>query len=63
MREGVIDNLQYQRLWMPINKKKSEIMAEVIRFERDTLKEMFPDFTVSAYDVKRFLEEKDDERK
>jgi len=63
MREGVIDNLQYQRLWMPINKEKKEIMAEVIRFERDTLRGMFPDFTVSVSDVKQFLEETDNGRK
>lgn len=63
MHEGVIDNLQYQRLWMPVNKQKNGIMAEVIRFERDTLRGMFPDFTVSVSDVKQFLEETDNGRK
>ena len=55
MREGVIDNLQYQRLWMPIHKEKNEIQAELVRFEQNTLREMFPDFSVSASEVERFL--------
>lgn len=57
MREGVINNLQYQRLWMPIHKKKKEIQAELLRFEQNILREMFPDFSVSASEVERFLKE------
>ena len=59
MREGVIDNLQYQRLWMPIHKEKNEIQAELVRFEQETLREMFPDFSVSASEVERFLKGED----
>ena len=59
MREGVIDNLQYQRLWMPIHKEKNEIQAELVRFEQETLREMFPDFSVSASEVGRFLKGED----
>jgi hypothetical protein len=55
MREGVIDNLQYQRLWKPIHKEKKEIQAELVRFEQNTLREMIPDFSVSASEVERFL--------
>lgn len=59
MREGVIDNLQYQRLWMPIHKEKNDIQAELVRFERDTLKEIIPEFCVSAVEVERFLKGED----
>ena len=59
MREGIIDNRQYQRLWMPIHKEKDNIQNDVSRFEQDTLREMFPDFSVSVCDVERFLKGED----
>lgn len=59
MREGVIDNLQYQRLWMPIHKEKNEIQAELVRFKSETLRKMFPDIPVSASEVERFLKGED----
>jgi len=59
MREGIIDNLKYQRLWMPIHKEKDEIQAELVRFECETLREMFPDFSVSVSEVEQFLNGED----
>ena len=58
MREGEIDHLQYQRLWMPIHKEKNNIQADLRMYEMETLHEIVPDFFVSAYDVEQFLKEK-----
>ena len=59
MREGVIDHLQYQRLWTPIHKEKDNIQLALMMYEHETLRKIIPDIMASVHDVEEYLKEKD----
>ena len=59
MKEGEIDNIQFQKLWMPLNKEKANILIDLNRFAYDSLREIVPEMTLSLYDVKNLLDEED----
>lgn len=57
LKEGKIDNIQYQREWMPLHKEKDSLTYEFNKFVDDKLRLLFPDERISLYEeVKDFLE-------
>lgn len=56
MKSGEIDNLQYQKLWMPLHKEKGQIVGEMNRFVDDALHTLYPDDRITLSEVKDFIE-------
>ena len=56
MKSGEIDNLQYQKLWMPLGKEKGRIVGEMNQFVNEALRTLYPDDTITLSEVKDFLE-------
>lgn len=56
LREGEIDNIQYQRLWMPIHKEKDNLIFEVNHFVSETLRTLYPNDSITLTEVRDFLD-------
>lgn len=62
MKSGEIDNLQYQKLWMPLGKEKGRIVGEMNQFVNEALRTLYPDDTITLSEVRNFLEQYDEAR-
>lgn len=56
MKSGEIDNLQYQKLWMPFHKEKKQIVGEMNHFVYNALHTLYPDDRITLSEVKDFIE-------
>ena len=56
MKSGEIDNLQYQKLWMPFHKEKKQIVGEMNHFVYNALHTLYPDDSIRLSEVKDFIE-------
>lgn len=58
LRKGIIDNLQYQREWMPLHKDKRNIIFETNQYVEDKLRLLFPNESISLDEVKDYFTHK-----
>ena len=56
LRKGIIDNLQYQREWMPLHKEKDNLIFEVNHFAIETLRTLYPNDSITLTEVREFLD-------
>ena len=56
LKANEIDNIQYQRLWMPIHKEKEKIVFEMEQFVYNTLQTLYPDDNITLNEVKDFID-------
>ena len=57
MKQGLITNVEYQRLFMDLEKQKKTINSEFIRFKYDAIQEIEESGFITALMIERFLQE------
>lgn len=55
LRKGKIDNIQYQREWMPLHKEKDNLTFKLNLYVYDKLKSLFPNESITLAEVKDFF--------
>lgn len=57
MKQGLITNVEYQRLFMDLEKQKKTINSEFIRFKYDAIQEIEESGFITSLMIERFLQE------
>lgn len=57
MKQGLITNVEYQRLFMDLEKQKKTINSEFIRFKYDAIQEIEESGFITSFMIERFLQE------
>ena len=55
LKSGEIDNVHFQKLWTPLKREKNEIVFALRNYIYETLHSIFPDDSISLYDVEEFM--------
>lgn len=61
LRKGIIDNLQYQREWMPLHKEKDYLTFKFNLYVDDKLRLLFPNESISLAEIIDFTDKRKDD--